>query len=193
MGDLPQGEGCHRHGGAVFWEGGSSSLDFARDEMCSNYFQDTLPTTPMYMHQKIPYKLFLKTFKHVPRVAINLLIRNKNGQVLLTKRGIAPFRNYWHLPGSFLLKNESLKQCLLRVAKQELGIVINHKKTKLLDVFDDIYGDPRGHVVDIVYGVNLNQNINLKRLNETKELGWFKKSPKKIGFNHRETLKKLGH
>lgn len=60
------------------------------------------------MPHKLPLKTFLKTFKLAPRAAVSLLIKNNQGQILLTKRLKPPFANYWHLPGSFIIKNETI-------------------------------------------------------------------------------------
>ena len=54
--------------------------------------------------ERLPEKEFLETFKNVPRLAVNLLITDQNGRVLLTRRNIPPFLGSWHFPGSFLLK-----------------------------------------------------------------------------------------
>lgn len=143
------------------------------------------------MKTKLAYDLFLKTFKNAPRVAINLIITDKNNRVLLVKRANPPFLDFWHFPGSFLLKGEKLNNCLTCIAKKELRLVINSHKTQLLGVFEDLNKDPRGHVVDILYGYKVD-NFDFKPVEDSKEIQFFDKLPKKIGFNHRETLEKLG-
>ena len=171
--------------------------------------------------KKLPYKVFLKSFQYVPRPAVNLLVerevcetsRRQNGkfrklpikEVLLTRRKKPPFAGSWHLPGSFVLKGESLMDCVKRVAKEELGIKVEN--VRLARVFDDIKGDPRGHVVDLVYRcyIKLNQKRPglagqgqafpelPKSVGDTAEIKFFKKLPENIGFNHKDTLKKLGY
>ena len=108
--------------------------------------------------QKLPYEQFLKTFELAPRVAVNLLIEGEvcetsrgKKEILLTRRKKPPFAGSWHLPGSFVLKGESLMDCVQRVANEELGLKV--KNATLVGVFDDIDGDPRGHVVDLVYQI----------------------------------------
>ena len=173
--------------------------------------------------KKLPYNKFLESFKYAPRPAVNLLVVRENGAILLTKRKKPPFAGSWHLPGSFVLKGEALMDCAKRVAKEELGIEIEAKVKKVdrltgleqkqdaftsVGLFDDIGGDPRGHVVDLVYQCTIkfekaSKGLTLayakvrpyqkfKTIGDSAEIKFFKKLPKNIGFNHRETLKKLG-
>ena len=151
--------------------------------------------------KKLPYHKFLESFKYAPRAAVNLLVVRDDGEILLTKRKKPPFAGSWHLPGSFVLKGETLMDCAKRVAKEELGIKVEN--AKLVGVFDDIDGDPRGHVVDLVYQcyIKLNQKKPglfkmarfLKTIGDSVEIKFFKKLPEKIGFNHKDTLINLGY
>ncbi len=141
----------------------------------------------------LPKKLFLKSFKYAPRLAICILLKNPRGEILLTKREIPPYQGSWHYPGGFLLKNESIENCLKRVAKKEIGINIDVGKIKFLGLFENLKGDPRGHVIDAVYEYKVKKGVKLSLNKETEEFRFFKKLPPKIGFNHHRTLKKLGY
>ena len=145
------------------------------------------------MPDKLPYKTFLATFKFAPRAAISLLIKNKNNQILLTKRLRPPFPDYWHLPGSFIIKNEAQMDCIKRVLKEELGLDLKNNKPKLVGIFDNINKDPRGHAIDIIYEIVFPNNVKLKAVGHTKEIMFFDKLPSEIGFNHKEVLNKLGY
>lgn len=144
------------------------------------------------MSKKLPQKLFLKTFEHVPRVGINLLLTDKKGRFLLTKRAKPPFKDFWHFPGSFILKGENLTKCLERIAQDELGLKLQTSRAKLLGVFENIDKDPRGHVIDIVYTYEIKEEISLRPVRDTKEMRFFSRLPSKVGFNHREVLRLLG-
>ncbi|MBI2310132.1 NUDIX hydrolase [Candidatus Collierbacteria bacterium] len=167
--------------------------------------------------KKLPFQTFLRSFKYAPRVAVNLLIEQdievsqtsanvkfaklNSKAVLLTKRKRLPFAGYWHLPGSFVLKGEALMNCVKRVAKEELGIKVEN--VKLAEAFDDLTGDPRGHVVDLVYRCTIKPDQKgqafpgkawpSKPADDTAEIKFFKKLPQNIGFNHLDTLYTLGH
>ena len=143
--------------------------------------------------KKLPYKDFLYSFKLVPRLAINLLIENAKGELLLTKRAISPGKGQWHYPGSFLLKGEKISACLKRIAKSELGINITDYKPDFVGVFENLKTDPRGHVVDLIYRIKIQTNITLKPTQHSRDLKFFAKLPQKIGFNHREVLLEIGY
>lgn len=152
--------------------------------------------------KKLPYKIFLKSFRYAPRPAVNLLVTREDGAVLLTRRKKPPFAGSWHLPGSFVLKGERLMDCVKRVAREELGARV--ARAELIEAFDDIDGDPRGHVVDLVYKCRDSKGLTLayakvrplqklKAVGDTAEIKFFKKLPENIGFNHKETLRSLGY
>jgi len=143
------------------------------------------------MVKKLPLDDFLKTFKYALRIAFSLLIKNGKGEILMTKRANPPEKDTWHLPGSFLMKGEMIEECLLRVAREELGIKINTKNARLLYINEDLHKDPRGHVIDMIYTLNTKIS-NLKPTNYSLEIKFFRRLPENIGFNHKEVLGKLG-
>ncbi len=141
------------------------------------------------MIKRLPYKIFLKTFQYVPRLAISLIVKNNRGEILLTKRAIPPMKNYWHLPGSFLLKNETIKSCINRILKNELSLKAKKSPNKFIGVFENINNDPRGHVVDAVYQLRMQKNFKNFKNKESKEAKFFDKLPTGIVFNHRNIIK----
>ncbi len=143
------------------------------------------------MIKKLPEKTFLKSFELVPRVAVNLLIVDSGNRLLLTKRTMPPGVGTWHYPGSFLLKNETILDCIERVASDELGLRISVKKAMLAGVAEDIHDDPRGHVIDLLYRYEAGGG-ELETFRETGYMKFFSALPDNVGFNHRETLKSLG-
>lgn len=147
-------------------------------------------------HLRLSENEFKESFRLVPRIAVNLLITDSGGRILLTKRNIPPFLGFWHFPGSYLLKNEQLIDVQKRVAKKEFGLFLDSAiDLTLLGVFEDLEGDPRGHVIDLMYGLQINDTSQIKPTIETSEVRFFNrdKLPKDIGFNHRDTLHKLGY
>lgn len=110
---------------------------------------------------------------------------------MLARRAISPGKGSWHMPGSFILKGESIGRCVERVAKNELGLKIKLSDTKLLGAFDNLDKDPRGHVIDLVY--RLTTTAKPKLTSGNKELEFFSELPRNIGFNHKATLKNLGY
>ena len=146
--------------------------------------------------QRLPEQEFLETFRNVPRLAVNLIVTDSQDRILLTRRNIPPYQGSWHIPGSFLLKGEPIADAQRRIAKDELGLELDEQTNiSLLGAFDDLDGDPRGHVVDLAYGLKMDDTSGIKPTKETLEVKFFDKDklPSEIGFNHRDTLHKLGY
>lgn len=141
---------------------------------------------------KLSYKEFLDSFKKVPRAAISMVMIDEENRILLTKRKEDPFKDFWHLPGSFVIKNESIKNCIKRVLREELGFN-NNFSFELLFISEDIDKDPRGHVLDFIYEIKIDSDAQIAPVGRTKELMYFDKIPANIGFNHPDVLKRLGY
>jgi len=67
--------------------------------------------------RKLPLKEFKTIYSKVPRLCVDLVIRNKQG-TLLTKRDIPPDLGWWHFPGGTVLIGETLENTVQRVAKE---------------------------------------------------------------------------
>jgi ADP-ribose pyrophosphatase YjhB (NUDIX family) len=135
------------------------------------------------MVKKLPYKDFLRSFKFAPRLTIELIVENKDKELLLLKRESKPFKNYWHLPGGYLLKDEKIANCVKRIAKDELDLR-NASKYKELGVFETIKGDPRGHIIHYV--------VKLRR-ERARKGKFFKTIPKGTVAHQKKFLLKLGY
>ncbi|MBI2326434.1 NUDIX domain-containing protein [Candidatus Collierbacteria bacterium] len=104
--------------------------------------------------QKLPYAQFVESFKLAPRIAIDLWIKNEVGGVLFTKRDKDPYVGMWHVPGSFLLLNETVAESIKRIAKEEVNVNLACEQFKLLQLDEDLQ-EPRGHVIHLVYLVRV--------------------------------------
>lgn len=135
--------------------------------------------------KKLPYKTFLATFRLVPRVAVDLLIVGNKKGFLLIKRKRTPCVGFWHLPGGFVLKDELLEECIKRITKEEIRTEI--KNWQFAGVFDDLQGDPRGHIIHLVY-----KCVLAKPVEQIEDVKFFKKWPAKIAFNQQKILAELG-
>lgn len=140
---------------------------------------------------KLSQQEFLGSFEKVPRAAVSLAIINEKNEILLTKRREDPFKDFWHLPGSFISKNESIKNCIQRVLIEELDFK-NDINFELIFLSENIDKDPRGHVLDLIYKIMVNSDALFMSVGRTKELKYFDKIPTDVGFNHADVLKKLG-
>ncbi len=64
------------------------------------------------------------TFYFSPASTNALILVNKKGEVLLTKRKFEPQKGYWDLPGGFVGLGETVEQSLRREIREELDIAI---------------------------------------------------------------------
>ncbi len=135
------------------------------------------------MAKKLSKEKFLESFKLVPRVAIDLLVV-KQKRVLLTRRQKEPFAGCWHLPGGFILKGEKIENCIKRLAQAELGVKV--ESFKLARIWENLKGDPRGHVVDLIYDCELKGEP--EAVGDTAEIKYFEKLPKEFGFGQEKAL-----
>jgi 8-oxo-dGTP pyrophosphatase MutT (NUDIX family) len=72
---------------------------------------------------KIPNDIFKQIEKYMPFSSVDIIIL-KDQKIILTKRSIPPYRGYWNLPGSVILKNEKMVATVKRSSKEELGIEV---------------------------------------------------------------------
>ncbi len=86
-------------------------------------------------------EIFKCIVKHTPLVAIDLIVRNKEGKILLGLRKNRPARGYYFVPGGRIFKNETLDEAFRNISRNELGIELDRKDAKFLGVFEHIYND----------------------------------------------------
>lgn len=85
--------------------------------------------------------LFLQVIEATPLVAIDLIVRNPQSDVLLGQRLNRPAQGFWFVPGGRILKNERISDALQRIAETEIGWVPPPDATRLKGVFEHLYDD----------------------------------------------------
>ena len=89
--------------------------------------------------------LELETFKTVvastPLVSIDLVVKNKQGQVLLGLRNNRPAQGYWFVPGGRIRKDESMKDAFSRLVSAELGVHSSIEQANFLGPYEHFYED----------------------------------------------------
>lgn len=74
-----------------------------------------------------------------PLVAIDLIVRDSSGHVLLGLRRNPPAQGCWFVPGGRIFKNESLDDAFRRIARDELGIDVVRSQSRLVGAFEHFY------------------------------------------------------
>lgn len=93
---------------------------------------------------------------HVPLAAVTvdlvvLTVRHDSFKALIVKRGVAPYRGRWALPGGFVHSDENLVDAAVRELEEETGISALEAHLEQLATYGDPKRDPRGRVVSTAY------------------------------------------
>lgn len=140
------------------------------------------------MAKKLSHELYKQIYSQVPRLCVELVIKNSQG-VFLTFRNIAPYKNYWHLPGGTVLFSETLEQAVKRVALEELGVKV--LEMRFLGYIDYVKSTEEkiGRTISLVFLAKINHD-KIKLDFQATQYGFFKKFPQETIKEHKEFLLK---
>ena len=127
--------------------------------------------------------------------AVDAIIDDNQGNIILIKRKYPPYKDYYALPGGAVEKRETLKQAVIREIKEEtnLDIEIDDK----VGVYDKPGRDPRGDVHSTVYKCKIiggkdtiksgddSKDVIIISLKELENIN--------LAFDHKEMLKDAGY
>ena len=82
---------------------------------------------------------FLKVIDATPLVAIDLVLTDCDGGILMGMRTNQPAIGSWFVPGGRIKKGEDIASALRRIAKIETGVELTRASGRLLGVFDHQY------------------------------------------------------
>ncbi|MFI5691987.1 NUDIX hydrolase [Kribbella sp. NPDC051586] len=80
-----------------------------------------------------------------------LTVRDSRLEVLLIKRGIAPYQGRWALPGGFVRPDEDLETTARRELAEETGLPSERIHLEQVATYGAPDRDPRGRVVSVAY------------------------------------------
>ncbi|MCG7601006.1 GDP-mannose mannosyl hydrolase [Halomonas sp. McH1-25] len=113
---------------------------------------------------------FRTVVESTPLVSIDLVIRNREGRILLGRRLNRPAQGFWFVPGGRIQKNEPLDEAFQRITKYELGQVFTRRQARLMGIYEHFYRDsvfgkeeemPDTHYVVLGYSMFLPDDFNL--------------------------------
>lgn len=123
-----------------------------------------------------------------PAVTVDCIVfgyRAGSLQVLLIKRGLAPFKGKWALPGGFVRIKETIDEAARRELEEETGL--RGVYMEQLYTFGEVNRDPRQRVISVAYFalINLSNNTNVKGGTDADEAQWFNVNEMpQLAFDH---------
>jgi 8-oxo-dGTP diphosphatase len=88
-----------------------------------------------------------------PALAVDCVVFDPHGRLLLIRRRNPPFQDRYALPGGFVDVGETTEQAAARELMEETGLAAT--SLALIGVYSDPGRDPRRHVVSIAYLVRV--------------------------------------
>jgi 8-oxo-dGTP diphosphatase len=86
-----------------------------------------------------------------PSLAVDCVVFDPAGRLLLIRRKNQPFQGQYALPGGYVDYGESTEHAAARELKEETSLVAT--RIALVGVYSDPQRDPRGHVVSVAYRI----------------------------------------
>ncbi len=108
-----------------------------------------------------------------PAVTVDVVLFSARGPelcVLLIRRGHAPFKGSWALPGGFVDESESLEHAVLRELREETGV--SGVRVEQLGAWGDPGRDPRGHTVSVAFWAFLHTPPRAVASDDAAEVQW---------------------
>ena len=117
-------------------------------------------------------------------ISIDALIV-RDGNILLIKRGVEPYKGFWGLPGGHLDFDETIKDAVRREVNEETGLTVT--SLKLLGIYDS----PKRHPKQSVAISYITETIGEPKAGDDAiEVQFFslKNIPKELAFDHTQII-----
>ncbi len=82
---------------------------------------------------------FKEVVKNTPLIALDLIVIDKEGRILLGLRNNNPGKGSWSVPGGRIYKNEILKEAFKRISKNELGLAVDVNRIRFRGIYEHFY------------------------------------------------------
>jgi colanic acid biosynthesis protein WcaH len=100
----------------------------------------------------LPQEAFYFVSQLTPMINVDLLIKNKRGQTLLTWRQDSFYGPAWHIPGGIIRFKESIEDRIAKVAETELGCQVRFSEAPVnVRSMINKERDIRGHFISLLY------------------------------------------
>lgn len=144
--------------------------------------------------KELPIEVFYFVSKLTPLVNVDLLIKNDEGETLLTWRDDQFYGPAWHLPGGIIRFREKFDTRISKVAYSELGVEVVHQEHPL--AMRELFAkgrDVRGHFISLLFLCKLStplvENQCLDDKPESGQWAWHKEAPENMLSNQSTFIK----
>ena len=129
-----------------------------------------------------------------PAVSCDCIVIGRDLQdisVLLIKRGLEPYKDFWAFPGGFLEMNETLEDCAKRELLEETGLSVEN--VQFVCMADKPDRDPRGRVLSGIFTTEVDKaNVCIKANDDASEACWFPISHlPDLAFDHNSIIQSV--
>lgn len=133
----------------------------------------------------LPEELFLFATEITPMVNVDLLIKDKEGRILLSWRDDKFYETGWHVPGGIVRLKESFEDRIKKVAKNEIGCDSIEFYSRPIDIVSIVCPEmkQRGHFITFIYECRLPKGFEVHNEMMEREAGylkWFDACPDNI-------------
>lgn len=117
-----------------------------------------------------------------------LTIQDRDLKVLLVKRDVAPYKNWWALPGGFVRMTETLDAAARRELREETNV--KDAYLEQLYTFGEPKRDPRTRVITVAYYALIpSDELDLAASTDVSEVQWFSVYDlPRLAFDHAKIL-----
>ena len=123
-----------------------------------------------------------------PLLTVDCVVLDRQGRLLLIRRGHPPFKGEHALPGGFVDVGETVEDACRRELMEETGVKAG--KLHLVGVFSDPGRDPRGHTVAVAYVTRV-RSAKAAASDDAAAVEWVASWQRlKFAFDHKKIIRK---
>ena len=131
------------------------------------------------------------TYKY-PRPAVTtdcvVMTKEATPQVLLSERGLDPYKGCWAFPGGFMNMDETTEECAIRELEEETGMKVT--EIQQIGAYSKVDRDPRGRTITVAYLIVVDAPVAVIGQDDAAKAQWFPIDVlPPLAFDHEDIMK----